>query len=169
VTVRRKLFWGVVVVALIAIGVFIWKTRDPLDGHGPDVMAYLTEERTLCENKVQELQAKAIDGTAEYEKAQAADHACIGYLVGVVDQGSSDKEKTEERFRRLRSESVAFRNWAAQQLQIRGAEKDEFDPIAMASAALKLLDGQEQARRKAVKDSLEKAKFRSWNDIKAVK
>ena len=39
----------------------------------------------------------------------------------------------------------------------------------MASAALKLLDGQEQSRRKAVKDSLEKYQFRSWDDIKAGK
>ena len=102
-------------------------------------------------------------------KGKAADHACIAYLVGVVDQGGSDKEKMQAQFDRLRSASLTFRSWADQKLQNYGAEKDEFNPAAMASAALKLVDGQEQARRKVVKESLEKCKFRSLDDIKAGK
>jgi hypothetical protein len=169
VTDKQKLFWLLVVVGVGVVGVVIWRTRDPLDGQGPDVMAYLTEEKTLCESMAQQLQAKGIDGSAEYDKVQAADHACIGYLVGVVDQGSGDQQKMQERFSRLRTESINFRTWAMQQLHQYGAGEDKIDPVAMVAAALKQLVGQEEARRKAVKETLEKCKLRSWEEIRSGK
>lgn len=130
-------------------------------------MGYLSQEKTLCENKVQALKAKGIDGEAQYEKAQAAASACVGYLQGVVDQGSGDKEAIKEQLVQLRSASGDFRSWAAQKLDTGtyGDAAENVDPLDLATAALKLLDAQEQERRKAVKDSLEKCKFRSWNDI----
>jgi hypothetical protein len=37
----------------------------------------------------------------------------------------------------------------------------------LASSVLKLLDGQERARREAVKKGLEMCKFQSWDEIAA--
>jgi hypothetical protein len=163
---------GILLVILAVVGavVFLSKTQDPLGGQTANLEAYLSEEKTLCESRAQDLQAKRIDGRAEYEKPQAAANACIAYLIGMLDQGSGDKNQLADRMARLNSASVRFRTWAAQQLGAgHGAEAMTIDPLALASAIRKLLDAQEKDRREQVKKSLEKYKFRSWEDIRAGK
>ena len=168
---RAAVKWGqiiffVLVVGVVALLTFLSRTSDPFKGQGPDLTGYLSEEKTLCENKVQALKAKGIDGEPEYEKAQAAASDCIGYLQGVVDQGGGDKDAIKDRLMRLKTASEDFRGWAAQKVTgAYGDVEENVDLPGLATAALKLLDVQEQQRRKAVKESLEKCKFHSWNEV----
>jgi hypothetical protein len=91
----------------------------------------------------------------------------VNHLQGVLDQGYGDQMKIADHFERLRDQSFTFRSWAEMRLKKQyGAVVGGVDPATFATALLNLLNSQEQVRRKEVKESLERHRFRSWEDIK---
>jgi hypothetical protein len=158
---------GGVLVSLVVL--YLVKLQDPLGGKAPDVIEQLTGAKTICENRVQDLKQAGINGKDRYEVAQVQADKCIGYLMGVLDQGSGDRAEIEKRLDSTTAACNAFCQWADQELQRQYTKGPvgNIDLAACLSAVLKLFDAQERANREAVKKSLEGCKFRSWHDIPA--
>lgn len=166
---HTQLVGFVVLVVLGSLGIYAFRanTKDPLGGKTAEIVRYLSQEKTLCENAVRDLHRAGLDGRTEYAKVQVAANGCIGYLQGVLDQGAGNEEAIRNELASLATASAVFRSWALQQLQVFGEAKKELDLTKLVSAVLRLLDTQEKERRKMVKETLEGCKFRSRDEIVA--
>lgn len=165
-----KLSAGTWVVIVIVLGLVIWyfsNICDPLDGKTPAVIEQFTGVKTLCENRVKDLKEAGINGKAKYEAVQLETNKCIGYLKGVLDQGSGDSEEIKKRLDRVSEKCNDFDQWAKAQLPVGPPEGLLVDLAKAAPDFLKLLDKQEKDRREAVKKSLDGCLLRSWQDISA--
>lgn len=168
--VNANVLWTMIVVGLITINVlqFFSKTSDPLVGKGPAYVAYFMQEKTLCEGYAQRLRATGVDGNRAYLEIQQEANGCIGYLQAVVDQGHQDSAETLARMEKVRAAGARFRKWADENQKFGGPIQTKMsDPTELLDKTMKLLNSQEQDRRKAVKDTFEKCKFRSWQDLGA--
>lgn len=160
--------WVLIVLGIFVLGFVIWylsNIPDPLDGKTPAVIEQFTGVKTLCENRVKDLKEAGINGKAKYEAVQLETNKCIGYLKGVLDQGSGDSEEIKKRLNRVSEKCNDFNQWAMSRLPKGAAELSLVDLSKAASDILKLLDKQEKDRREAVKMSLDGCLLRSWQDI----
>lgn len=153
-----------IVLAFLGLIAFL-NMQDPLQGKTPEVQAILTDHKTRCENRVQSLHAAKIKGADEYEDAQRANHKCIAFLIGVVNDGRGDQKEIASRLADADAAANEFCKWADEKLNEKAFGKGVEDYAKIAMDLLNLLDGQEQARRRRVVESLEKCRFRSWHDI----
>jgi hypothetical protein len=146
---------------------FLYNQQDPLQGQAPDLTSQLTDLQTVCVNRAKSLKGEAIDGESEYEKAQLAASECIGYLDGVLSSGSGDQEQIKQRLEKTVAACSSFVEWADKKLprNTGAVESASIDITAIAFGMMKLLNNQEQDRRKAVRESLQRCKFPSWGDI----
>lgn len=161
---------GLVVIAGVVglVAFFIYKTADPMKGTTPDAMEALSDAKSVCEGRVQRLKAKSIDGAAQYEIAQRAANSCIGYLIGVIDQGSGNKDEIKKRLDDVSAKCNDFQRWSDQQLQTGAIEGKEIDLApSILDVVMGAVNKQEMDRRNEVKKSLEKCRLQSWSEIPA--
>jgi hypothetical protein len=123
----------------------------------------------VCVNHAKSLKGEGIDGAGEYEKAQRAANEYIGYLDGVLAGGSGDQEQIKKRLEQTVEVCSSFVVWADDKLPRKtgAVESAAIDIPAFAFGIMKLLNSQEQERRRAVRESLKGYKFPSWADIPA--
>jgi hypothetical protein len=160
------------VIVLLALGAwgltsFLSNRQDPLQGQAPDLTSQLAGLQTVCVNRAKVLKGERIDGAGEYEKAQRAANEYIGYLDGVLASGSGDQEQIRKRLEKTVEVCSSFVVWADGKLPRKtgAVESASIDIPAFAFGIMKLLNSQEQERRRAVRESFKGYKFPSWADI----
>jgi hypothetical protein len=143
----------------------------PVQGQAFDPTSELKGLQTVCVNRAKSLKAEGIDGEVEYEKAQRAANEYIGYLDEVLSRGSGDQGQIRKRLETTFAACGSFVAWADKNLspKTETAESASLDLQTFAFGIMKLLNKQEEERRKAVRESLRGCKFPSWRDISSDK
>ena len=143
------------------------KEQVPVQGQAFDPTSELKGLQTVCVNRAKSLKGEGIDGEIEYEKAQRAANEYIGYLDDVLARGSGDQEQIKKRLETTFATCSSFVAWADKNLSPKSGatESASLDLQSFAFGIMKLLNKQEEERRKAVRESLQGCKFPSWKDI----
>ena len=160
--------------------------HDPLEGRAPEVMGYLSKEKTACESAAQLLIRKGIDGHAQYAVVQNVAAESIGFLKGTISNGNADPAAVQKRLVDLQNASADFRDWAERRLPKEkngeygavtiGGVLEVISKLAEIATELcklgneldKVKGEQEAKRRQELKDDLDKLQFKSWADLQAV-
>jgi hypothetical protein len=89
---------------------------EPAREQSPEVIVKLTNLKTRCENMVQTLKQKGIDGKEQYEPAQTAVNECISYLSASIADNGGTEAKVKEYLTKVDTAGSDFLAWSDQQL-----------------------------------------------------
>jgi hypothetical protein len=131
----------------------------------PAFLSNFDEQRTRCEISVRALHEADIDGREEYEKARLAGNRCIAFLVAEMDAPQPDVEQIRSLIKEANQTSASFYRWANVALF---GNKAGIGPVGKFTDALKLLNEQDQTQSRTDKEKMERARFKTWDEIVAM-